>query len=66
MKIGCDMNLYNESPKVRLCKAIDSMLYNMYAYRSAPPTPEELAEYDRVYKPYIDSLIKEVKNEDKN
>jgi len=65
MKIGYKINPYNESPKVRLCKAIDSMLYNMYAYRLTPPTTEELAEYDRVYKPYIDSLIKEVKNEDK-
>ena len=64
MKIGCNMNPYNESPKVRLFKAIDSMLYNMYAYRSKPPTAEELAEYDHVYKPYISSLIEEVKNED--
>ena len=59
------MNPYDESPKVRLCNAIDSMLWNMYAYRSAPPTAEELAEYDRICKPYIDSLIEEVKNEDK-
>ena len=40
------------------------MLWNMYAYRSTPPTPEELDEYDRIYKPYIDSLIEEVKNEE--
>ena len=40
------------------------MLWNMYAYRSTPPTPEELVEYDRIYKPYIDSLIEEVKNEE--
>ena len=59
------MQAINNSPKMRLCNAIDSMLWNMYAYRSAPPTAEELAEYDRVYKPYIDSLIEEVKNEDK-
>ena len=58
------MDLYNGSPKTRLFNAIDSMLWNMYAYRSKPLTPEELAEYDRVYKPYIDSLIEEVKNED--
>jgi hypothetical protein len=65
MNIGYKMNPYNESPKVRLCKAIDSMLWNMYAYRFTPPTPKELAEYDRIYKPYIGSLIEEVKNEDK-
>ena len=53
-----------DSPQARLCRAIDSMLWNMYAYRSAPPTPEELAEYDRVYKPYIGKLIEEAKNED--
>lgn len=59
------MQTINSSPRIQLCKAIDSMLWNMYAYRFTPPTPEELAEYDRVYKPYIDSLIEEVKNEDK-
>lgn len=53
------------SPKMRLCNAIDTMLWDMYAYRLAPLTPEELAEYDRIYKPYIDRLIEEVKNEDK-
>ena len=59
------MQTINISPTTRLFNAIDSMLWNMYAYRSKPPTPEELAEYDRIYKPYIDSLIEEVKNEDK-
>ena len=49
---------------MRLCNAIDSILWTMYAYRSTPPTPEELAKYDRTYKPYIDKLIKEAKNED--
>lgn len=42
------------------------MLWNMYAYRSKPLTPKELDEYDRHYKPYIASLIEEVKNGDKN
>lgn len=60
------MQTLNNSPKTRLFNAIDSMLWNMYAYRSTPPTPKELDEYDRHYKPYIDSLIEEVKNEDKN
>ena len=60
------MQTINNSPRIRLCNAIDSMLWNMYAYRSRPPAPEEIAEYDRVYKPYIDSRIEEVKNEDKN
>lgn len=59
------MQIINSSPKTRLFNAIDSTLWNMYAYRSKPPTPEELAECDRIYKPYIDSLIEEVKNEDK-
>lgn len=59
------MDIVNASPRIRLCNAIDSMLWNMYAYRSKPPTAEELAEYDRICKPYIDSLIEEVKNEDK-
>ena len=59
------MQTTNISPKTRLFNAIDSMLWNMYAYRSKPPTPEELVEYDRIYKPYIDRLIEEVKNEDK-
>ena len=59
------MDIVNASPRTRLCNAIDSMLWNMYAYRLRPPTAEELAEYDRIYKPYIDSLIEEVKNEDK-
>lgn len=58
------MDPVDKSPRVRLFNAIDSMLWNMYAYRSTPPTPEELAEYDRTYKPYIDKLIEEVKNED--
>ena len=58
------MDPADKSPRVRLFNAIDSMLWNMYAYRSIPPTPEELAEYDRTYKPYIDKLIEEVKNED--
>jgi hypothetical protein len=58
------MDPADKSPRVRLFNAIDSMLWNMYAYRSTPPTPEELAEYDRIYKPYIDKLIEEVKNED--
>lgn len=59
------MQAINSSPRTRLFNAIDSMLWNMYAYRSKPPTAEELDEYDRVYKPYINSLIEEVKNEDK-
>lgn len=59
------MQIINSSPKTRLFNAIDSMLWNMYAYRSKPPTPEELSNYDHIYKPYIDSLIEEVKNEDK-
>ena len=59
-----EMDPMDKSPSVRLCNAIDSMLWNTYAYRSTPPTPEELAEYDRTYKPYIDKLIKEAKNED--
>lgn len=59
------MQAINSSPRIRLCNAIDSMLWNMYAYRLRPLTPEELAKYDHVYKPYIDSLIEEVKNEDK-
>lgn len=54
----------DKSPRARLCSAIDNMLWSIYAYRSMPPTPEELAEYDRTYKPYIDKLIEEVKNED--
>ena len=58
------MKTRNSSPKMRLCNAIDSMLWDMYAYRLAPLKPEELVEYDHVYKPYIDSLIEEVKNED--
>ena len=58
------MKTINISPEMRLCNAIDSILWTMYAYRSTPPTPEELAEYDRRYKPYIDKLIKEAKNED--
>ena len=58
------MDPTDKSPQVRLCNAIDSMLWNMYAYRSTPPTAKELAEYDRVYKPYIDKLIEEAKNED--
>jgi len=58
------MDPMDKSPQVRLCNAIDNMLWNMYAYRSKPPTPEELAEYDRIYKPYIDKLIEEAKNED--
>ena len=57
------MDPMDKSPQVRLCNAIYSMLWNMYAYRSTPPTPEELAEYDRIYKPYIDKLIEEAKNE---
>ena len=60
------MQTINSSPKVRLCNAIDSMLWNMYAYRLTPLTAKELAEYDRIYKPYIDNLIEEVKNENKN
>lgn len=52
------------SPRTRLCNAIDNMLWTIYAYRSTPPTPEELAEYDRICKPYIDKLIEEAKNED--
>lgn len=40
------------------------MLWTIYAYRSTPPTPEELAEYDRMYMPYIKRLIEEIKNED--
>ena len=59
------MQTINSSPKMRLCNVIDSMLWNIYAYRSKPPTTEEIAEYDRVFKPYIDRLIKEAKNEDK-
>ena len=59
-----EMDPMDKSPSVRLCNAIDSILWTMYAYRSTPPTPEELAEYDRTYKPYIDKLIKEAKNED--
>lgn len=58
------MDPMDKSPRVRLFNAIDSMLWNIYAYRSTPPTPEELAEYDRIYKPYIDKLIEEAKNED--
>ena len=58
------MKTANISPKMRLCNAIDSILWTMYAYRSTPPTPEELDKYDRKYKPYIDSLIEEVKNEE--
>ena len=58
------MDPMDKSPRVRLFNAIDFMLWNMYAYRSTPPTPEELAEYDRTYKPYIDKLTEEVKNED--
>ena len=59
------MQIINSSPETRLFNAIDSMLWNMYAYRSKPPTQKELEEYDRIYKPYIDKLIKEVKNEGK-
>ena len=59
------MQAINNSPRTRLSNAIDSMLWNIYAYRSKPPTAEELIEYDRIYKPYIDNLIEEVKNEDK-
>lgn len=55
------MQTLNNSPETRLFNAIDSMLWNMYAYRSKPLTPEELVKYDRIYKPYIDSLIEEVK-----
>ena len=58
------MKTINSSPKMRLCNAIDSMHWDMYAYRLAPLKPEELVKYDRIYKPYIDSLIEEVKNED--
>lgn len=58
------MDPMDKSPRTRLFNAIDSMIWNMYAYRSTPPTPEELAEYDRIYKPYIDKLIEEAKNED--
>lgn len=57
------MDPMDKSPQVKLCNAIDSMLWNIYAYRSTPPTPEELAEYDRIYKPYINKLIEEAKNE---
>ena len=59
------MQTINISPTTRLFNAIDSMLWNMYAYRSKPPTQKELEEYDHIYKPYIDRLIEEVKNEDK-
>ena len=59
------MQTINSYPKTRLFNAIDSMLWNMYAYRSKPLTAEELAKYDHIYKPYIDNLIEEVKNEDK-
>ena len=58
--------MINGSPKMRLCNAIDSMLWNMYAYRLKPPTAEELAEYDRICKHYIDNLIENVKNEDRH
>ena len=58
------MDPMDKSPQVRLCSAIDSMLWNMYAYRSTLLTPEELVEYDRIYKPYIDKLTEEAKNED--
>ena len=54
----------NKSPRTRLCNAIDNMLWTMYAYRLTPPTPEELAEYDRTYMPHIKSLMEEIKNED--
>ena len=57
------MDPTDRSLQVRLCNAIDSMLWNMYAYRSTPPTLEELAEYDRTYKPYIKRLMEEIKNE---
>ena len=49
---------------MRLCNAIDTMLWDMYAYRLAPLTPEERAEYDHIHKPYIGRLIEEVENED--
>ena len=58
------MDPMDKSPRTRLFNTIDSMIWNMYAYRSTPPTPEELAEYDRAYTPYIDKLIEEAKNED--
>ena len=58
------MDPMDKSPSVRLCNAIDSILSTIYAYRSTPTTPEELAEYDRTYKPYIDKLTKEARNED--
>lgn len=59
------METINSSPKLRLCNAIDSMLWSIYAYRLAPLTPEELSKHDQVCKPYINNLIEEVKNEDK-
>lgn len=52
------------SPRTRLCNAIDNMLWTIYAYRSTPPTPEELTEYDRTYMPHIKRLMEEIKNED--
>ena len=59
------MNSHNTSAQTRLCLAIDNMLWSMYAYRSMPPTKEELAEYDRIYKPHIHKLMEEVKNDTK-
>lgn len=54
----------DKSPRTRLCNVIDNMLWTIYAYRSTPPTPEELAEYDRMYMPHIKRLMEEIKNED--
>lgn len=53
----------DKSPRTRLCNAIDNMLWTIYAYRSTPPTPEELAEYDRMYMSHIKKLMEEIKNE---
>jgi hypothetical protein len=59
------MDLRNALVQKRLCIAIDNMLWSMYAYRSIPPTKTEIAEYDRIYKPYIHKLMEEVKNDTK-
>ena len=59
------MDLCNASTQTRLCIAIDNMLWSMYAYRSIPPTKTDLAEYDRIYKPYLHKLMEEVRNDKK-
>lgn len=50
------------SPKVMLSRAVDSMLWNMYAYRFQPLTEEEYENIKKMYKPCIDKLIEEIKN----